>query len=249
MVLQARGEYVEALRNCLRLLSLNTGPAAVTCISSVSSFTGKAAKSYRLLRRVLHDTSEVTRREKLWALTVLADIAVRTGQNLAAEQHFKQALALGLRDSYLLGLYADFLLDQDRPVEVVALLQDHTRADALLLRLALATQRLDAASAAGHREALRARFAASRLRNDLRHRREEARFTLQLLQQPGEALRLAQANWAVQREPEDARIFLEAALAAGDATAAQPVLDWLASIRLEDGHLARLRRQLRGLRL
>ncbi len=246
LILQARGEYAEAKRNCMPLLRVSTELVAVTCISSVASLSGQATKGYRLLHRILGRTSDAAPREKLWALTVLADIAGRTGQSLTAEAHFKQALALELTDSYLLGLYADFLLDQGRPAEVVALLQDKIRADALFLRLALAEQALDSSSFAGHVAALRARFAASRLRRDMRHRREEARFTLQLLQQPHEALRLAQANWAVQREPEDARILLESALAANDAAAAQPVLDWLEKTRLEDVHLARLRRQLVG---
>jgi hypothetical protein len=65
------------------------------------------------------------------------------------------------------------------------------------------------------------------------HLREEARFTLHLLDRPGEALELARRNWATQREPADARILLEAAVAASNPAAAQPVLDWLGRIGLE----------------
>ena len=43
----------------------------------------------------------------------------------------------------------------------------------------------------------------------------------ELRERPGEALALALANWAVQREPADARIVLEAALAAGEPAAAR----------------------------
>jgi tetratricopeptide (TPR) repeat protein len=246
LVLQVRGEYAEAKRHCLQLVRLSTELVAVTCMSSVASFNGQAAKSYALLRRIVERTTEATPRERLWALTVLADIAMRTGQSHAAEEHFKQALALGLSDNYLLGLYTDFLLDQGRPAEVVALLQEETRPDGLLLRLALAEQMVRAPTLAGHIADLQARFAASRARNDTRHQREEARFTLQLLQQPQEALRLAQENWTVQREPEDARILLESALAAHDTATAQPVLDWLAERGLEDVRLAQLHTQLRG---
>jgi hypothetical protein len=48
---------------------------------------------------------------------------------------------------------------------------------------------------------LRARFDASRARGDIVHRREESRFQLQLNGDPKAALRLAQENWKVQREP------------------------------------------------
>ena len=47
------------------------------------------------------------------------------------------------------------------------------------------------------------------------------------------ALEVARRNWATQREPADARILLEAALAAGESAAAQPVLDWLDRTGLE----------------
>ena len=83
-------------------------------------------------------------------------------------------------------------------------------------------------------------FAASRERGTNVHAREEARFTLVLLGNPQQALRLAQMNWKVQREPADARILLETALAAGNRTAAQPMLDWLSMNHVEDLHLQKL---------
>jgi len=165
------------------------------------------------------------------------------GRPQIAEGHFKQALALEVRDSYLLGAYADFLLDENRSAEVVQLLKDETRADGLLLRLALAEQALRAPTLQDHIMALTARFETSRRRADARHRREEAIFTLKLLNQPHKALRLAEANWAVQREPWDARILLESALSARDRRAAQPVLGWLLETKLEDVRLARLASQ------
>jgi len=56
-------------------------------------------------------------------------------------------------------------------------------------------------------------------------------------------LRLATENWNVHREPWDARVYLEAALAAGDAGGARPVLDWLRDNRVQDVKLAALARQ------
>ena len=137
------------------------------------------------------------------------------------------------RDPYLLGAYADFLLDQDRPGEVLELLEDESRIDPLLLRLALAERRLGAAALDEHLALLQDRFDAARRRGDSVHLREEARFTLHLLDRPGEALELARRNWATQREPADARVLLEAALAASKPAAAQPVLEWLERTGLE----------------
>jgi hypothetical protein len=70
------------------------------------------------------------------------------------------------------------------------------------------------------------RFAATRLRGDTTHRAEEARYALQLRRDTSAALALAQANYEVQREPRDARILLEAALAAGQRAPAQKVEAW-----------------------
>ena len=88
------------------------------------------------------------------------------------------------------------------------------RADPLLLRYALALQAQHSKELPAQVEQLRDRFAASRLRGDRVHLREEARFTLHLLNAPQAALKLAQENWQVQKEPADVRILLEAALAA-----------------------------------
>jgi hypothetical protein len=79
------------------------------------------------------------------------------------------------------------------------------------------------------------------------HLGEEARFALSILDEPQTALELALENWNVQREPRDARIVLEAALAAGDHTAAKPVLENLEASSLEDVRLAGLVARLRQL--
>jgi hypothetical protein len=78
------------------------------------------------------------------------------------------------------------------------------------------------------------------MRGDTVHRREEARFALHLLNDPATALRLATENWRVQREAWDARLLLEAALAANAPSAAAEVLHWLKATRLEDPQIARL---------
>jgi len=239
---QVRGDYAAAMKHCLPLLNLADSLTSMVCVSNVASLNGRAQEAYAALLRALRDAPETSDNleERLWVLTLLGEIAARTGDVRVAGQHFREALALGPNDAYLLGTYADFLLDQDQAERARNLLRDHTRADGLLLRLALAEQRLAAPRLAEHIESLQARFAASRMRGDSLHQGEEARFTLHLLGQPDAALHLAQANWAVQREPRDARILLEAALAAGKREAVRPVLDFLAQSRLQDVRLEAL---------
>lgn len=237
---QVRGHYEEALQNCLPLLRLTDALISTTCIAHVTSLTGQARDSYQGLLKVLSQNPSSDPQKKLWTLAVLAEIAARLGDTLAAEEHFQRAISLGLRDLNLLGAYSDWLLDHNRPADVQALLGDDLRSDGLLLRAGLAAQQLNSPQLPQYIADLSARFADNRLRGDARHLREEARFTLHLLHQPHQALQLAEDNWKVQREPWDARIMLEAARASGNHKAAQPVIEWLKTVKIED----RLIRQL-----
>lgn len=240
IIQQVQGDPGDARKSCLKLTHLTTAIVAATCLANTDSIGGNAARAIDTLQRVLDNVPPgKTAAVQLWALTILAETAARLDRADAALRYFMQALSLGIHDSYLLGAYADFLLDRNQSADVIALLKDETRIDPLLLRLALAEQRTASPALPAHIAALKARFAASRQRGDTVHRREEARFTLDLLHDPGSALALAEANWAAQREPADARLLLEAALAAGRREAATPVLDWLARTRLEDVRIRR----------
>jgi tetratricopeptide (TPR) repeat protein len=241
-IYQVQGRYEEARRSCQPLFRLAGRHIALACLGDIASLTGQANKSRELLTSVL-DHPEISARERLWVLTILAEMAVRAGNTETAEKHFVEARSLGVKDQYLLGAYADFLLDQGRAHEVVTLLQRETRADGLLLRLTLAEQALHLSSSKDHTAELAARFAAGRERGTNVHVREEARFTLALLHDPKTALSLAQANWEVQKEPWDARLLLETALAVGNRDAARPVIAWLHTNHVEYIYLQQLAAQ------
>jgi hypothetical protein len=244
-ILQVEGKYDEALADCRSLALLAEPLVATTCIAGVSALRGQARFGRQALQAAIDRTPFQESVEiRLWALTLLAEIEARLDDAVGAEAHFRQALSLGKRDVYLIAAFADFLLDAGRPAEVQTLLKGEVRIDPLLLRLALAEQSLDAPALSSHVADLDERFSMSRLRGDVSHRREEARFTLLLLKKPQEALELAAANWAVQREPADTRLLLEAALAAGIPSAAAPALEQLATARLEDGRIRGLAARL-----
>jgi tetratricopeptide (TPR) repeat protein len=241
-IYQVQGRYEEARRACQPLFRLTGRHVPLTCLSDIASLTGQASKSRELLTSNL-DRPGISIRERLWILTILAEIAARTGDAQTAEKRFADARSLGVKDQYLLGAYADFLLDQRRLPEVITLLQRETRADGLLLRLTLAERGLDLPASKDHTVELAARFAAGRERGTRVHVREEARFTLALLHDPKTALSLARANWNIQKEPWDARLLLEAALAAGSQSAARPAITWLHSNHVEDVRLQQLAAQ------
>jgi hypothetical protein len=214
----------------------------------VDAATGQAGPAAAALRTALQAAVDVSPEERLWCLTRLAETEERRGAFPAAEAAFREALALGIPDVYLQAAYADFLLDRGRPAEVLQLLKDRGRADVLLLRLAQAAKATAAPKAASLAAEMAARFDAARRRGDTTHRKEESRFTLAVQGDGARALLLAKENFAVQREPIDARILLEAAVAARDTAAAQPVLDWMATSGIQSVALQPLADRLKGLK-
>ena len=242
-ILQVQARYDEARRACQRLARLAAPHVLVGCLSDIGGMTGQSAKSKELLRHTLSD-SALSGRERIWIATILAETATRTGATGEAEQAFAEAFKVGIKDQYLLGAYADFLLDQGRYRDVVSLVQHETKSDGLLLRLALAEQALDIPWFQNHKAELASRFTASRERRTATHVREEARFTLMLQHDAQQALPLAQDNWNVQREPADARILLQCAIEAKNSAAAQPVIEWLRTNHVEDLRLKALAKQI-----
>lgn len=241
-MVQAR--YPEALAECERLAPLVDALTATGCTAYVRASTGELPAAYDALRAAVDKAPKTSPDLLLWQLTRLGEMAWRLEQPAAAAQHFQRALGLGITDQFLLGAWADFLLDQKRPAEVIKLLADWERSDILLLRLALAGKAAGDSRAAGWANQLRDRFAAATLRGDRLHEQEAARFELDIEQQPRKALELALRNYQIQKEPRDAEILMRAALAAGNARAAQPALAWYRDFRYQDPHMARLAAQL-----
>ena len=239
---QVQADYKAGLGDCGQIAILTLGIAPDICTASIMSLTGHAPLALRAITISLaRNAAEVRASTALgvWATTTAAETAERLGDP-STEQRYRDALAIDGTDPYLLGAWSDWLLDQKRPHEVIALLGDRTRIDPLLLRLTLAEQATGDPRLTEHIAELAARFEASRLRGDTVHRREEARFALHLQHQPARALELARANWNVQREPADARILLEAAAAAGRPEVADPVRVWMHDNGVEDHRLSQL---------
>ena len=254
-----QANYPQARRSCEALAPLTSPLIAAACAAQVDATTGRAAEAAAALRKALQaaDTETTTATattkdntarasQRLWVLTRLAETEERRGAYPQAEAAFREALALNISDIYLLAAYADFLLDQGRAAEVPALLKDRGRADVLLLRQALAAQALNSPNAAALARELGARFDAARLRGDVTHRKEESRYVRAFGGAAGtaNALKLGIKNFEEQREPADARILMEAAIAAKDPAAAEPALKWMAQSGIDSVALKKLAAQL-----
>ncbi|MFZ6654900.1 tetratricopeptide repeat protein [Undibacterium sp. TJN19] len=235
-VLQVQGQFAQAKASCMHLYPLAQELITLTCLHNVGSLNGEAASSYTALSTAYKKSTDTDSGTKIWVATLLAEMSARLSDAKTADDWYKKALTLAVPDSYLLGSYADFLLDQQRPAEVVTLLKNKTRVDALLLRYALALQAQQSPAAAEQIRLLDQRFDAAILRGDTVHQREQARYELQLKNRPAAALKLALLNWDIQKEVADLRILLEAA-AAQNPQAAAPAIAWLKQNKLEDSSL------------
>jgi tetratricopeptide (TPR) repeat protein len=241
------GRFDDARVSCEVLARASEPLLALTCLCEVDSLTGLAPESFDVLRQLLDDRKAVSVEQRRWTLTVLAEMAARLDRNAEAEALFKDALSIMKPSAYLLGVYADFLIDQDRPGDVVAILGEATRIDSLLLRLALAHQLLKSTDVEELRTIIAERFAESRRRGENVHLGDEARFTLHLLGKPERALQLARENWKSQHAPQDARVLLEAASAAGDEGSEREAAAFLVQTGMADAQLARLTAKTRHL--
>lgn len=235
-----QGDPAASRESCTQLLGHADALIVIACVGQADARAGRARASSRALEDALARTASATLEQRKWLLLELGDVAARLGSSTTAERHLRAALALDPGDSATQVALADHLLDEGRPAEARSIVSAASPSDGVLLRRALAERALGQVEWQGTARELESRFAESRLRGAALHEREEARFALALRDDPTRALDLAQANFAVQREPADARILLEAAVAARQPARAQPAVEWLARTGLEDERIARL---------
>jgi len=245
-VAMVQGDMDGANRACVKLANTGGDFMGMVCTASLRMLTGKAKQAYALLTLVEDPGPKAPPAIKAWIEGLMADTAIRLDQPQLADQHFRQALQWTPGDNFLLADYADFLLDQQRPREALALLDGDSASDTSFLRQVYAETALGLPQAKSDAEAMAARFAAMDARGSHVFQREQAGFALHVQHDPTRALALAQQNWTVQRAPQDVRIYLEAALAAHEPAAAQPVLEFVQRTQLRDPTIDALVAKLRS---
>ena len=223
-IAQVQGDLSAARQACARLLSSSDQLIPAGCLSALNGVDGHADNAYGLLSQLWPQAKAETLGVQGWLQGILADAAKYLGDNAAAERHFRLALQLAPGDNFLLADYGDFLLDQKQPQAALDLVKDYSSSDTSFLRQVYGEAALGLPAAAADTADMARRFAELERRGTYAYRREQAAFVLRLQHDPQRALALAQQNWTVQRTPEDIRILLEAALAAGQPQAAQPAL-------------------------
>ena len=240
-VQQVLGHFAEAEAGCRRLagadfreLGAGVRLNGLACIAELSSLQGHADSAAVTLGRLAGapDASSAVavagRPAAGWLDLMRAELAQRRGDPGAGALFAAALKANG--DVYTQCAYADWLLDQHRPAEVLVLLKGNEAADPVLLRVALAYRQLHGMNHASTRDATKTlgeRYAAALLRGDRSHGREQSRYELGLRGDARAALGFARSNWVVQHEPADAIVLAQAAHAAHHDAAADPLWQFL----------------------
>jgi tetratricopeptide (TPR) repeat protein len=234
-VLRVLGRYDEAGASCVRLAAADVILAQL-CTQSLRALDGHLESAYTAVRQLpLQSLSNAAR---AWRYSELGEMAQSLGDDSAAAHWFLEALQLAPDDAYTRAAYADLLLGEGRAAETLRLLDGRESMEPMLLRIALAQQQLNDPGLTQSRQMLASAFAVEEQRGEAVHRREQARFLLDVAQLPSAALSAAQDDWRVQREPADLLMLLRAAYAAHQPAAAAPALQFVREHGTEDVRFA-----------
>jgi tetratricopeptide (TPR) repeat protein len=234
-VLRVLGRYDEAMTACDHLAAAADRAVTSLCRQSLRGLTGHLHEAYAAI--VSLSPRELPTEVRAWAYSELGEMAERLGDDVAAEHWFRDGLQTAPEDFYMRSACADVLLRHGRAAETLRLLAGYESMEPMLLRIAIAHRALNDGAAAPTEALLANAFEVEQLRGEAVHRREQARFLLDVAGQPAAALAAARENWRVQREPDDVLILLRAAHAAQRAAAADTALQFLQLTQLEDRRL------------
>jgi tetratricopeptide (TPR) repeat protein len=242
-VLRVLGRYDEALASCAHMAAHAEPALATLCEQSLRALTGHLQTAYDIVAGLRFQVS--TPELRAWRCSELGEMASHLGKDEEAERWFRQGLQVAPDDFYMRNALADLLLQQGRASETLQLLSGYETQEPMLLRIALAHQALNDAQGEQARSYLGNAFEVEEQRGEAVHRREQARYLLDVERQPDAALAAARENWKTQREPADILILLRAAQAARRPDAASPALKFIQQAHLEDVRLDPVKAALR----
>jgi tetratricopeptide (TPR) repeat protein len=235
-VLRVLGRYDQALSACEQVSLRADNTVTELCRQSIRGLTGELPAAYATIAQI--NSLGMPDEERAWRDSELGEMAVRLGRDEDAEHWFKNGLKFSPGDFYIRAAYADLLLRHSRAQEALVLLKGQETLEPLLLRIAIAQKMLRDPGLEESSARLAAAFAAEAQRGDGVHRREEARFLLDVQDDPKAALAAAQENWKVQHESDDVLVLMRAARAAGMPKAAEPAMAFVREHSFQDVRIA-----------
>ena len=239
-VRRVQGRYADSDAACEQVSRAGSTLHAAACLAENAALRGDFTRARTGLNGLLA-TPRLSDATRAWLLTTLAELEQRAARPEAADAAYRAALQAA-PDDYTRLAYADFLIEQRRAPEALAVLKGQPRSDAVLLRLAMAGAQAKAPGATADIAEMRERIAAANERPDAKrlHGREQAMFALWVDGAADRALELARGNVALQREPLDLLVFAQAARRSGQGSARDEVRRVVAAVGLRDERIREL---------
>jgi tetratricopeptide (TPR) repeat protein len=258
-----QGRASEARADCAAVLANGESAAGTVCLAQVLGATGHLLQAEALVRALLErDVPEHLRlaesapasservqsaasparlpaRIRGWALWSLADFADRAGDSAAAETFLRSALDAVPESEGVRSALSDLLLARGAHREAMAVVDIPAPSVGLLARRARAQSLLRDPAITGTRARIDDLLTLSKRRGEGPHLREEALIALYLDHDGARALKLAKANFELQRETLDVRLLSRAARATADAHTLGELEKWLRETGYEDRALSR----------
>jgi tetratricopeptide (TPR) repeat protein len=223
-----QGDLAEAKNACLKLLGKVSLVVSSICALEVNAEQGQIEQSYKQLKHIVNFAGDMPTAQKVWVKQILADLAQRQQLSKSAIEHLSNFPLKQAPVSYLV-LWADIHLSQQQENIVLdnlapIVLASDSFDDALLLRLALAEQIVNAKSSLANKvlknvwkKRLSQRIEIRLQRNDTAHAADIARYYLDIQPNPLKALHWAKINWQQAKLDSDKHL-LERAMTAQTVT-------------------------------
>jgi tetratricopeptide (TPR) repeat protein len=214
--------------------------------------TGQALAAVQWLNASIRSASAQDAASQVWIGFHLGEahrVAKQPDRAIAVWQRLLQAHP----ESHLLRLsLADLLNQQGQFQQAKAVATANSAkvnanlSDALLMQALLASRGLKAPDEAALAQQMAARLQSQALRQESLIERPKLIYQIAYGQDLAAGLALSIENWQLQKEPPDAVLFAQAALALQQARAAAPVVQWAETTAYTDPQLAPLIAQLKA---
>ncbi len=207
--------------------------------------TGQPLPALKLLDESIRSSGHQDAASQIW-------IGFHLGEAHRVANQPDKALTLWRRllqaypQSHLLRLSLTDLLNQKKKYKEAktvatsnSLITSHLT-DALLMQALIASRGLNATDEALLASQMAARLQTQSLRQESLIERPRLIYQIAYGRDLASGLALSIDNWTLQKEPSDAVLFLQAALALNQAKSAEPVVRWAASTKYSDPQLSPL---------
>ena len=207
--------------------------------------TGQPLPALKLLDESIRSSGHQDAASQIWIGFHLGE-AYRVANQPDKSLTLWRRLLKAYPQSHLLRLSLADLLNQKKKYEeakAVATANSLTSSnltDALLMQALIASRGLNATDEASLASQMAARLQTQSLRQELLIERPRLIYQIAYGNDLASGLALSIDNWRLQKEPSDAVLFLQAALALNQANAAEPVVRWATSTKYSDPQLSPL---------